>query len=190
MKGLLTYYLILFFSIVLTAQKDLEKETIYILPESELVIAGSTNVNNFECKFNIQLICEPKNFSYSLEEENIIFRNLDLKLLTEGFDCGNKRMNADFQDLLMNENHPMIIIQVKRVELISSEYAKAFIKVTLAGKNKNYELPVHLNEEHFMGKFKINIRDFGLEPPTKALGLIEVDEMIEVQFNLKVRELL
>tara|TARA_R100000789_G_C2918324_1_gene125511 strand:- start:307 stop:411 length:105 start_codon:yes stop_codon:yes gene_type:complete len=32
----------------------------------------------------------------------------------------------------------------------------------------------------------MNIRDFGLEPPKKALGLIEVDELIEVQFDLKV----
>lgn len=181
--------LILFFTISGFPQKDLEREKIIILPESSLTITGSTNVNQFECNFDIHLICEPKTFSYSFEDDKIVFHDLNLKLLTNGFDCGNKRMNSDFQDLLNNEVYPSIDIQVSRVELISSEYAKAFIQVKLAGKDRAYELPVQLQNERFRGKFKINIRDFGLEPPTKALGLIEVYEMIQINFNLKVREL-
>ncbi|MGA8855335.1 MAG: YceI family protein, partial [Christiangramia sp.] len=75
---------------------------------------------------------------------------------------------------------------IDHVELISPEYQKAFITVKLAGKTNHYNLPVMINEDRFKGKFKMNIRDFGLEPPKKALGLIEVDEQIEVQFDLKV----
>jgi hypothetical protein len=72
--------------------------------------------------------------------------------------------------------------------LISKEYLKVFITVKLAGKENHYDLPVQIDEEQFIGKFKMNIRDFGLEPPKKALGLIEVDEEIEVQFNMKVSQ--
>lgn len=173
-------------SISLIAQKDFEKETIKILSSSELIIAGSTNVNKFDCKFNIDLIAKRKNISYTLEDNLIKFQDLQLNLLTEGFDCGNKRMNSDFQDLLMCEKYPEIGIKIEHVEIISAEYHKAFITVKLAGKTNHYNLPVKVNQDRFIGKFKMNIRDFGLEPPKKALGLIEVDEIIEVQFDLKI----
>lgn len=186
MKRLLIAAVLLFFPMLGNAQKDLEKETIMILPDSELIISGSTNVNKFDCKFNIELITNEKQIKYTQEDNLINFSNLKLNLLTEGFDCGNKRMNSDFQDLLQCEKYPEIVIELDRIESISAEYIKAYVIVHLAGKSNTYHLPVIIDKDRFKGKFKMNIRDFGLEPPTKALGLIEVDEIIEVQFNLKV----
>ncbi len=169
------------------AQKDFEKEIIRILPESELIISGSTNVNKFDCKFNIDLITDKKQIKYIQEENFITFSDLKLHLLTNGFDCGNKRMNSDFQDLLLCEKYPEIVIELDRIESLSADYINAYITVHLAGKSNNYNLQVLINKDHYKGKFKMNIRDFRLEPPKKALGLIEVDETIEVQFNLLVK---
>jgi hypothetical protein len=171
---------------VLEAQEDFENKKIMILPESELIIVGSTNVNKFDCSFQIDLISEPMTLRFAKREEYVFFNNLKLQLHTRGFDCGNKRMNSDFQDLLLGEKYSDIVIELDRIESISTEYIKAYITVYLAGKSNTYNLPVVVNEDRFKGKFKMNIRDFGLEPPTKALGLIEVDEQIEVQFDLKV----
>lgn len=187
MKSFLICAGFLLFSVLLTAQKDFEKEKIIILPESELIIAGSTNVNKFDCSFNIELISKPLSLKFTEVNQYHIFKNLELKLLTEGFDCGHKRMNADFQDLLMSEKFPEIVISVNKAELFSAEYQKVFITVKIAGEENSYQLPVHIENNRFKGKFKMNIRDFGLEPPKKALGLIEVYEMIEVQFNLLIK---
>lgn len=186
MKRLLLYIGFVLLGYVVHAQADFEKETIKILPESELIIAGSTNVNKFDCKFDIDLISDWREIRYSQEDNFLHFNDLKLHLLTKGFDCGHKKMNADFQDLLMCEKYPEIEIKINRIELFSEEYSKAYITVMLAGEVNNYDLPVKISENRFQGKFKMNIRDFGLQPPKKALGLIEVDEEIEVQFNLKV----
>lgn len=186
MKKLLTCLVIFFSSVVSYAQKDLEKETITILPESELIISGSTNVNKFDCKFNIDLITDPKEIKFTKSENFIHFSHLNLELLTQGFDCGNKRMNSDFQDLLLSEEFPKIVIELNKIEALAGEYVKAYVSVQLAGKSCSYTLPVLVESERYKGKLKLNIRDFGLVPPKKALGLIEVDEMIEVQFDLKV----
>ena len=69
---------------------------------------------------------------------------------------------------------------------MAGEYVKAYITMQIAGKSNTYTMPVLVNADGYKGKLKMNIRDFGLVPPKKALGLIEVDEMIEVQFDLKV----
>ena len=176
----------MFLGISLQAQKDFEKETIMILPESELIIAGSTNVNKFDCKFDVSLISKWQEIKFTREDKFLRFHKLFLPLRTKGFDCGNKRMNSDFQDLLMCDKYPEIKIQINQIELYPGEFNKAYITVKLAGQSRDYELPVLVSKEHFKGKFKINIRHFGLEPPKKALGLVEVDEMIEVLFNLKL----
>ncbi len=187
MKNLLTI-LSLLFCTGLMAQKDFDQTVIRISPNSELIIAGSTNVNKFDCKFNIDLITSPKQVEYTSTNNCIFFHDLKLELTATGFDCGHKKMNEDFQDLLKSDQFPVIKIQVEKVQFISPEYVKAFIKVYMAGKENYYDLPVHTENQHYIGKFKMNIRDFGLEPPTKALGLIEVDEQIEVNFNLNIRE--
>jgi len=183
------YFLIslsLLLSGIVLAQEDFETKTIIILPGSELVIIGSTNVNKFDCNFKIDLISKPMTIRFAKREEDLIFNNLKLQLHTGGFDCGNKKMNSDFQDLLLGEKYPEVVIELDRIQSISSEYIKAYVTVYLAGKSNTYNLPVLLKEDRYNGKFKMNIRDFGLEPPKKALGLIEVDEWIEVQFDLKI----
>lgn len=187
MKNLLMCICGLLFCTCLVAQKDFEKENLRILPQSELIIAGSTNVNRFDCRFDIGLITDSRTIKYSVEESCLRFPDLNLNLTTNGFDCGNKRMNEDFQDLLKSDQYPEINININKVQLISNQYAKAFITVRLAGKENIYNLPVQIENDRFKGKFRMNIRDFGLEPPTKALGLIEVNEEIEVQFNLLIQ---
>lgn len=174
----------------LKAQKDFGKENIKILRNSELVIIGRTNVNKFQCKFNIELISDRQEIKYGFYRNLINFYDLELHLLTGGFDCGNKMMNNDFQALLLSETHPEIEIKLDQVALISEEFAKAFITVKLAGKKNYYDLPVKISNNRFRGNFKLNIRHFGLEPPKKALGLIEVDEEIEVHFDLKIKSTL
>ena len=178
----------LLFCTCLVAQKDFDKKTIRILPQSELIIAGSTNVNKFDCQFDIDLISTPRTIKYSEEGKSVSFPDLNLKLRTDGFDCGNRRMNSDFQDLLKSEEYPEIRININRIELISEEYVKAYVTVKLAGKENKYDLPVHIVKDRFIGKFRMDIRDFGLEPPTKALGLIEVDAEVEVRFNLLIKD--
>lgn len=187
MKKLILIFSLLFSGFLVMAQEEIKKVNIKILPESELIIKGSTNVNTFDCKFDIKLVTDWKKIKYTGNSDLINFSDLSLQLKTEGFDCGNKRMNSDFQDLLMCEQYPEIEIQINQVELFSGEYSKAFISVKLAGEVNDYDLPVQLSKDNFKGKFTMNIRDFGLDPPKKALGLIQVDEEIEVHFNLKIR---
>ena len=179
---------LLLWGFILNAQADLTSLEIKILPGSSLIIAGSTNINKFDCKFNMELINDWREVKFIREEKYLTFQDLVLQFETKGFDCGNKRMNSDFQDLLMCDKFPVIEIQIDRVELFPGEFNKAYITVELAGKTNKYDLPVKISQDHFNGKFKMNIRDFGLEPPIKALGLIEVDEEIEVLFDLKLSQ--
>ena len=52
MKTYFLLFLTLFFTIPGIAQTDFETREITILPNSNLSISGTTNINDFECDFN------------------------------------------------------------------------------------------------------------------------------------------
>ena len=87
MKRFLLYVVFLLSVMTLNAQKDFEKVSIKILPESELIIAGSTNVNKFDCRFNTDNLSKSMIVSFAKQEECFIFNNFKLQFLTKGFDC-------------------------------------------------------------------------------------------------------
>ena len=185
MKRLLSICLMLMCTSI-WGQRDFERINIKISPRSDLYIAGSTNVNKFDCVFDTKLIAQPRTVKYVEDDTHIYFENLVLNLRIDGFDCGNKKMNSDFQSLLESEKDPDIRIQLKKTEFFTKEYVKAYIEVDIAGRTNTYDFPIKLDDNRFMGKLKLNIQDFGLEPPTKAFGLIQVDEHITIHFNLKI----
>ena len=71
---------------------DPERETrVRVEPQSEVVIAGTTNVNNFTCKYNLQELEVPIRLIYDEKSEHILFKNAELKLVNDCFDCGGRK---------------------------------------------------------------------------------------------------
>lgn len=64
----------------------------------------------------------------------------------------------------------------------------AVVDVTITGVTKKYQFPIKTEKNGTRYIFDIekhiNIRDFGLEPPVQMMGMLKVDEMINI--NLKM----
>lgn len=189
----LVFIFILFFSFGFTS-KLLEKTTsVTIEPESQLVIKGTTNVSSFKCKFNIKEINNPIPLYYKVIDNKLVFEKAKLVLNNDCFDCGHKGMNKDFLALLKSEEYPEILLELKEIvqNLENPSEVKAAIKLHLAGKSKLYYVPIQLKEDENIsvsGNLKLNISDFDLEAPKKALGLIVVSEDIEIRFDMVFKE--
>lgn len=70
---------------------------------------------------------------------------------------------------------------------MDNDIEEATVKINIGGKENTYLVPVTIDNtdtNRFAGKLKLDIRDFGLEPPKKFLGLIVIKEDIEINFNL------
>ena len=186
------FFLLIFFTAGLAiAQIPSHQKTLNILPQSQLLISGDTNISEFSCNFESKML--PSNCAVTFTDKGnaIAFRNAVLVLNNRGFDCGNKQINKDFHALLQTGEHPSIILELKEISLKTATSAVARVNIKIAGKEKLYELPVKVLSTPatcFEGKLQLDINDFGLEPPKKAFGLIKVKEDIEVSFNLMVAE--
>ena len=189
MKCPLVYCLFLIFSLKGFAQNDLAKKTIKILATSELTIKGDTNISEFECVFNTIYLEDSREVLYVKNGTDISFKNAILSLKNKGFDCGNNAINKDFHSLLKTKEYPMITLELTEITIDKFQKGKACVKITIAGTKKDYTFSIDILSSpmnRFVGKLKLHIRDFNLEPPKKMLGLIVIKEEIEIDFNLVV----
>ena len=187
MKVLIALSILVLVPSCMFSQKAMEFKEVTISPNSEIYIDGSTNVNTFRCWFDIKLISGERQIRYIKNDDaRIKFKNLALQLSVEGFDCGNKKMNSDFQELLQSDKDGDIDIQLQEIEFYTEDYLKAYVQINITEKTRNYSFPVQIKDGCYLGKLKLDITDFGLKPPTKAFGLIQVDEDIIINFRLRI----
>lgn len=191
MKRLLLISLILFFTKIGVAQNSFVKGTVQILPDSHLTITGDTNISKFKCDFDTKSLERTRSIELKSFENHINFKNALLKLDNQGFDCGNRAINKDFHELLKTKQYPQIILELTEVHMYDEKSASAYVTITIAGKKKEYTLPIQIEGsaiKHFAGKLTLDIKDFGLEPPKKMFGLIVIKDEIEINFNLAVKQ--
>jgi hypothetical protein len=175
---------------------------VQIAQESHLVINGHTNVNTFSCGYNGNFYPDTLSVNTIATSGCLRFKNADIRLKTELFDCSNKMMNPDFRNLLKSDQYPYIRIKVLEIDknpgqvknYLVSNYDRNMllltVAITIAGQKKIYNLPIEVagdrNNNFYKGHLKMNIRDFGLTPPRKMLGLVVVDEMVSIDFMVKI----
>lgn len=174
---------------LLFIQNDHDKRIeVKIKEGSHLFIKGTSNVNKFTCDYTKSI--EPKKFTLSFKdlENGWLIENAQLQLESSSFDCGGRRINRDFKELVKSSEFPSIQIEVCEITPSKSNL-QTKIEVSIAGVKKS--LPVFVNLEEgeettYTSILKLNIEDFNLETPTKMMGLIKVDEEISIHINLKI----
>ena len=189
MKTLLLFPILFFFCILGFAQNGSNNRTIKIMPDSKLTITGDTNISEFACAFNSQMIPSTRKVSMKEVGSELHFENAILKLDNTGFDCGSKGINKDFHALIKTEEYPEISLELKKLCIATPTEATADLIISIAGKTKAYKVPVKIVNgaiPQYRGDLTLNINDFDLKPPKKMLGLIVVKEDIDINFNLNV----
>lgn len=164
---------------------------------SRFWIQGQATTHNFTCRVErVKGRARLPSLSGGPDENEEIQAEVVVRVPVEAFDCGNDRMTSDLQEALKMEEHPEIRFELVHAtvggELDSSRRwrsVEALGTLTIAGKKRLTRPSVAgraLDEEHFRirGCMPIRMTYYGIEPPTKAFGLIRVKNRVEVQFDL------
>lgn len=169
----------------------IQNTKVSILPESTLVVNGTTNVNSFQCVFNTQKLKNPVSVSYVLASGKLKFKETALVLDNYCFDCGGKGINRDFQSILQTNHYPQIRLILKEItELNRNNKVQTLVDVEIAGVKNEYLIPVKIKKEaHTIieGSLNLNLSDYKLTAPKKMFGLIAVDDEIAIDFSLVVQ---
>lgn len=162
------------------------KTKVKISSKSEVVISGKSNVNSFQCKYNSNYLeDEIMVTAIKNNESKISLNNAKIAIKSKGFDCSNRMITRDFKTILKADDYDNINIELKELD-VNGNYIMTKLNIEIAGKSKEYVVPMAFNEKsnNVKGTLRLNIKDFNLKSPKKLFGLIEVDDNVDINFNL------
>lgn len=177
--GIITVVILLSFGF----SKNVTK--VKITNKSEVTIKGKSNVNSFECKYNSDFIENDLQVSIARNNNKILLDGAKIAIKSTGFDCAHKMITKDFKSILKADEYPHIVINVKEINT-AKENITAKLNVKIAGVEKEYLVPVifNSNTNNVKGLLKLNIKDFKLKSPKKLLGMVVVNDNVDINFNL------
>lgn len=190
----LIYLLAMSFIISLsaTAQTLVSAE---IQKNSSLTINGSTNIVPFKIYQNGDKLSRSRLSVVTTQTQNKIFVSQNqLSVVVKNFVSSNTMALKDFLKLLKSDTYPILQVQLNYLDLQPlSEKGKmyngeALVNITITGKTRHYSIPITFvsNGDVYTvnGSKKLSIRDFGLTPESKMMGMIKVSEWIDIDFHI------
>jgi len=167
-----------------------------VVQDSWVSIEGTTNVNSFRCNAGNDMSGGLLNANYDLDKDAVYFSNASMVLPISSFDCGNRRMNRDFIEALGGTKHPDIEVILLETQANGSPGDQAnsviaTVEIIINGTSNENEVPAIVTATdqftfHVRGVVTLKMSDFNIDPPSPALGLVKVDDSMDVTFNLTV----
>ncbi|MFN2261917.1 MAG: hypothetical protein ABR595_07640 [Psychroflexus sp.] len=181
-----TFFLILIPSLLFLFVNSNKENTVEVLlkNQSEIYIEGTSNVNTFDCHYSGNLGGEVLEVEYISGKDKLKFENTKIALASDAFDCGGRRINRDFRELLMSDQYPEIEIELLSVKMKQNHF-EITSQIKLAGIANTYDFKIkNVENNRYVGDLFVNICDFDLVAPKKMMGMIVVDEEIDIHFDL------
>ena len=163
---------------------------------SEVIIAGTTNVNDFTCRYEGAYKKSKKRVTGELNDLTLKVNDASFSLEVYRFRCNNSLMTHEFRETLKAEEFPEIRMQIMKLTFPDKESLKrvdarikSHIEITCAGQSKVFVVPTSRSfsgdgKVHFQGDFNLKIEDFGIIPPSRAFGLVKVNSLLNINYKL------
>ena len=162
-----------------------------VAKESSVSITGSSNVNNFVFSSKEYIGNDTLVVYQKAKGERFFFEKGLLQLPVKNFKNGNPMLNRDFKKTLKASKYPNILMNFRSVTGLQHN-SEAEVDISLAGKTRTVCIKlVNVTKNNIMyikGKERLKFSDFGLKPPKKVLGFIDVKNELDVEFSIVLKE--
>lgn len=190
----MTLFLLILHVIALATEPVKPSDNIWLVSgSSQLEISGATNVNTFQC-YSVNYRGEDIMTEVTHREGHSTLHG-EIVMKSTGFDCQNAMMTKDFAKTVKAVEFPEISIRFVGLtpETFSSQekVLNGRVEITLAGSCSIYPVTCSVRSEgqdvkYLQGRRQFRFSDFGLEPPQKLFGAVQVKDAVWVEFNLKL----
>lgn len=187
------FIVLLWSSLNIGTVNETMETSLVVHPSSSVTINGKTNVNKFTCAIAAYTGTDTLMLT-AVRGKGASFKRGLVKLNAPGFDCGMNVITKDFRESIQSDTYPYIKINFISFERVpkyetTEEKFNGKLTITLADVAVPCDVRCSIIKDeknliHLRGKRAFKFSDFNLEPPTKMMGAIKVDENIIVNFHL------
>ncbi|MDT0295783.1 YceI family protein [Mesonia ostreae] len=164
-----------FFFVILFLSLGFQK----IGAQAEVVVEVTTNVNQFSCE------CKGLSREHLSKYESYH----EILIPVANFDCPKKMMERDLLKLFEADKFPEIQLFLEPQSINSKALS---VKIAIRIKEILHKYEVNLvkiiedKQAFYIGSQVISLDNYGLEPPTKALGFVKVRDHVNIKFKIPV----
>ncbi len=169
-----------------------------LAPESRLWIEGTSTVRDYKCTSTALQATVAATGADAIRAELTgakAVTSVQFTVPAKTLDCGNGTMNGHMLEALKAKDHPEIGFRLVSYELTAGEKGETGTLngvLTIGGTDQTIALPVQLQEGaagalRVTGKYELNMKDFGIKPPSLMLGTMKVHEKVTINFDLLLK---
>jgi len=162
-------------------------QTFTVNSKTEASVVGTSSLHDWES--------EVENVSGSgdfLIENSAVteIKNLNIVFKSKSIESGKSKMNSLTYDALMADQFPNIVFKLNSVENISGSQITASGNLTIAKQTKAITVKgvvqVNDNSITITGNKKIDMTQYGIDPPTAMFGAITVGKDVNVLYTIQL----
>jgi hypothetical protein len=173
------------------------RELLTLQPESKLWVDGTSSIKKFSCtagEVKAVVDAAPNGLAQlALGEKGI--RTVRVTLPAEKLECGNGTMNEHMRKALKVGDNKTIAFTLSGYDVgRGADGITGTLNGTLAlgGVEKSIAIPAvgkseGANALRVTGSYPLNMKEYGLKPPTLMFGRIKVGETVTVKFDLLLK---
>ncbi|MBU2913746.1 MULTISPECIES: YceI family protein [Reichenbachiella] len=149
--------------------------------KSSITIFGTSTVHDWESTVNT--------FDIRGDKDGNSIKNLKVTMVTKSIKSGKSIMDGKTYDALLEEDHPQITLQADQLT-ISDGKVTGSGKLALAGQTKTIAISGKVisdnnSQIHIQGANKIDMTQYGIEPPTAMFGSLITGDEVTIKYDIK-----
>jgi len=166
---------------------------------STLNINGTSNVKDFQCKTSSCNSSDTLELVRTSEKAEPVFIKNLVSINASEFDCGMSMMTNGFLEDIKAKEYPQIKINFLSFQRLPKyeqgiEKINCHMMISLAGTSKTFNIKCILETDksgfvHLKGEKFFKFSDFNLKPRKPMLGLVKINESLQVIFDLVLKVL-
>lgn len=168
-------------------------------PQSRLWVKGTSTVRSFECKasgFDVRVDAAGASAVDDILAGSHAVQSVEVKVPAAKLSCGNDTMNEHMLKALKAKDNPEIAFKLtsyQSTKTASGVQGEISGVLRLGGVEKAIVMKstaqaTEAGALQIVGSYVVNMREFGLKPPSLMMGTMKVGENVTVNYDLVLKQ--
>ncbi len=157
--------------------------------DSRIWVEGGSNVRSYKCTAKALEASVTTGAEGPIAPLPGLVGTASVTVSTAALECGNGTMNEHMRKALKLTEHPNISFKLESYDVQANGTLTG--KLQIAGQERPIQFPATFTDDgstiRVQGNKAINMKEWGVKPPSLMLGTMKVKELVTIYFDVIVK---